>query len=77
MINLFKIIGDLMSQKSLSNEPLHSIDAEDMTFGCRQINPVNCSKNSLQNICAFVREDNICHAPPNSWRKRFKELKNN
>ncbi len=66
-----------MKQRSFYNEPLHSKDSEDMTFGCRQNTPENCARNSLLDICAFVREDNICHAPPNTWRKKFKELKNN
>jgi hypothetical protein len=64
-----------MIQKSFSDEPLHTKDAENMTFGCRQIKPENCSKNSLQDICAFVRKDNICLAPPGSWRKKFREFK--
>jgi hypothetical protein len=66
-----------MCQKSFSNEPFHSKDAENMIFGCRQTNPVNCAKNSLYDICAFARKDNICLAPPRSWRRKFKELKNN
>ena len=64
-----------MYQKSFSNEPRHSKDVENMTFGCRQTNPGHCAKNSLRDICAFVREDNTCLAPPNSWRKKFKEFK--
>jgi hypothetical protein len=63
-----------MKQRSFYNEPLHSKDAENMTFGCRQTKPENCGKNSLRDICAFVREDNTCLAPPNKWRKKFKEF---
>jgi hypothetical protein len=63
-----------MSQKSFYNEPLHSKDSEDMTFGCRQMTPENCAKNSMIDICAFVREDNICLPPPNKWRKKFKTI---
>jgi hypothetical protein len=63
-----------LQNKNYSIEPLHSKDAENMTFGCRQVKPENCGKNSLRDICAFVREDNTCLAPPRSWRRRFKEL---
>jgi hypothetical protein len=63
-----------MKQRSFYNEPLHSKDSEDMTFGCRQTTPENCARNSLPDICAFVREDNICLSPPNKWRRKFKEL---
>ncbi len=63
-----------MHNKNYSKEPLHSKDAENMTFGCRKAKPENCMKNSLRDICAFVREDNTCLAPPLSWIRKFKEL---
>jgi hypothetical protein len=63
-----------LHNKNYSNEPLHLKDAENLTFGCRKANPENCAKNSLRDICAFVREDNTCLAPPQSWRRKFKEL---
>jgi hypothetical protein len=65
-----------MRQKSSPNEPLHSKDTETMTFGCRQTSPDNCTKNSLPDICAFVRKDQMCLSPPATWRRKFKELKN-
>ncbi len=65
-----------MIQKSSPNAPLHHKDTETMTFGCRQTNPDNCANNSLPDICAFAREDQMCLSPPNSWRRKFKELKN-
>ena len=65
-----------MSIKKSPIEPLHSKDTETMTFGCRQTRPVNCAKNSLPDICAFVRKDQMCLSPPKSWRRKFKELKN-
>ena len=65
-----------MNQKSFSNAPLHHQETDEMTFGCRQTCPDNCAKNSTPDICAFVREDHMCLSPPNSWRRKFKELKN-
>ena len=65
-----------MRQKNSPNEPLHHTDTENMTFGCRQTCPVNCSKNSTPDICAFVREDEMCLSPPTTWRRKFRELKN-
>lgn len=29
----------------------------------------------MPKVCAFARADNICLAPPMSWPKQFKKLK--
>jgi len=51
------------------NAPLHPLDSETQTHGCRHANPDFCAKNSVPGLCAFVRKDNICLSPPKSWRK--------
>lgn len=64
-----------MNPKSVFHAPLHPIDTEIQTHGCRHTNPIICSRHSLPTVCAFAREDNICLAPPKSWAKQFKKLK--
>lgn len=54
---------------------LHVLDTEKQTYGCRHTNSSICGKNLLPEICAFVRSDNICLAPPRSWGKQFNKLK--
>ena len=54
--------------------PLHPLDSETQTHGCRQTRPTSCAKNSLPGVCAFVREDNMCQSPPRSWKKQFLKL---
>ena len=54
--------------------PLHPLDSENQTHGCRHTNPNFCGKNSVPGICAFVRKDNICLSPPNTWKKRFQKM---
>jgi hypothetical protein len=55
--------------------PLKLGDSSTRTVGCRHTNPDICAKNSMQNVCAFVRSDGICLAPPASWKKQFVKLK--
>jgi len=50
-------------------------DTITQTDGCRHSNPGICANNSMQNICAFVRNDGICLKPPASWPKQYKKLK--
>jgi hypothetical protein len=33
--------------------PLHELDPETQTYGCRQKNPDICGNNSLPGVCAF------------------------
>jgi hypothetical protein len=53
--------------------PLHPLDSETQTYGCRHTAPDFCGKNSVPGVCAFVRKDNICLSPPNTWKKQFQE----
>ena len=58
-----------------SPEPLNSKDTEKQTLGCRHSNPHTCPRHSLSKVCAFVREDGLCLAPPRTWAQLFKKLK--
>lgn len=57
------------------NAPLNSLDSETQTFGCRANNPDICKYNRLENVCAFVTEDNICKKPTRAWKNQFNKLK--
>jgi hypothetical protein len=48
----------------------------DRTIGCRYSNPNMCRKNGQEDVCAFVRTDNICKSPPSSWAKLYKKFNN-
>ena len=54
--------------------PLNSQDSPCQTYGCRHQNPDNCTKNSMENICAFVRADNICKKPPMHGARQYEKL---
>lgn len=55
--------------------PLRPGDSSTATIGCRHTNPDICGKNSMPNICAFVRSDGRCHSPPASWPKQYETLR--
>jgi len=55
--------------------PLHPLDTETQTYGCRHTNPDICAKYEMTGVCAFAREDNVCVLPPMSWRKQFLKLR--
>ena len=55
--------------------PLLDGDTEIQTEGCRHTNPDICGSNSVHCLCAFVREDGICHKPSAAWKKQYKKLK--
>ena len=57
------------------HRPLTVFDTEFQTLGCRIAAPENCRNNRTERKCAFVREDNICHLVPRSWKKRYEELR--
>ena len=57
-----------------SGAPLNSQDSPCQTYGCRHRQPNNCSKNSMENVCAFVTANNICLKPPTRWAKQYEEL---
>jgi len=54
--------------------PLSDLDTEFQTLGCRSATPENCRNNRTERKCAFVREDNMCHLVPRSWKRLFEEL---
>ena len=56
------------------NAPLNPKDTEKQTYGCRQTNPEICRFNSMQDVCAFVQDDNICRHPARGWMKKYQEL---
>jgi hypothetical protein len=55
--------------------PLQPNDSVEKTVGCRHTQPDICAKNSMPKVCAFVRADAMCLAPPVSWKKQFLKLK--
>lgn len=64
-----------MKNEAAFHAPLHILDTEEHTFGCRHTQPDICAKNCMPKKCAFVNANNICYAPPQSWRKQFRKLK--
>ena len=54
---------------------LHPMETQTQMFGCRLFNPDACVKNSLRQVCAFVREDGLCQSPPRTWPRLFQTLK--
>jgi hypothetical protein len=64
-----------MNNPSAFHAPLHPLDSETQTFGCRHAHPEFCAKNRLPKICALKRADKICLAPPFLWPKQFRKLK--
>ena len=54
--------------------PLHPLDTQKQTHGCRRYNPDFCAKYHMPEVCAFARSDNLCLAPPMSWPKQFQKL---
>ena len=55
--------------------PLHELDSETQTFGCRQKNPDICGNNSLPGVCAFTTDDCICRKPSRAWKRQYAVLK--
>ena len=55
--------------------PLHEMDTEDQTFGCRANNPDICAFNGITDVCAFTRPDCICKKPSRAWKKQYAKLK--
>jgi hypothetical protein len=64
-----------MKNANAFHAPLHLEDTEKQTVGCRHTNPDICAKNGIPKVCALVRADKICYAPPLSWPKQFQKLK--
>jgi hypothetical protein len=63
-----------MNNAAAFHAPLQPLDSDKQTFGCRNSNPDFCAKNQLLQVCALVRADKICYAPPHFWAKQFKKL---
>jgi hypothetical protein len=63
-----------MSGSRAFHPPLNEVDTETTTLGCRGTNSDICAKNEMPNVCAFVRADGLCAAPPGSWPKQFRRL---
>jgi hypothetical protein len=63
-----------MNNAAAFHAPLHPLDSDKQTFGCRYTNPDFCAKNQLPKVCALVRADKICYAPPHFWAKQFEKL---
>lgn len=64
-----------MRTPNIFHDPLHPLDTEKQTFGCRHTNSDICSKNGLAKVCALVRADKLCSAPPTSRPEQFQKLK--
>ena len=57
------------------NAPVNKLDTEVQTYGCRANNPNICAYNSMEGVCAFVTNDNICRKPSRAWKKQYLKLK--
>lgn len=64
----------MANSRNNQKRPLVEGEDESITIGCRHSNPDICSKHSIKGTCAFVSKDNICNAPPASWKKLYKQL---
>lgn len=56
------------------NAPLHQLDSETQTYGCRA-DPRICRNCYLPKVCAFVCEDGVCKQPSKKWAKQYQKLK--
>ena len=54
--------------------PLRLGDTETMTVGCRANNSGICKNNGIPGVCAFEREDGMCHMPSKAWKKQYLKL---
>jgi hypothetical protein len=64
-----------MSGSNAFHAALNEADTETTTLSCRHTNPDICAKNQMPKVCAFVRADGMCTAPPASWPKQFRRLR--
>ena len=65
-------MGDELRFKFSS--PLNKEDTAEQTYGCRANNPDICKWAYLENVCAFVNTNRICHHPSSAWKKQFYKL---
>jgi len=68
-------LSNAMSNAAAFKAPLHPLDTEKQTFGCRNPNPDRCANRDNPKFCSRVRADHICWGPPTVWTKQFKKLK--
>jgi hypothetical protein len=54
--------------------PLLPGDSETQTLGCRHKSAQTCMKHSLTTVCALVRRDGLCLAPPGTWKAYYRGL---
>ena len=67
-----------MSDKELRmafSAPLHKLDTEKQTYGCKANNPDICANAYLLDICAFASQDCVCKKPSRAWKKQYAKLK--
>lgn len=62
------------AQAQRFHDPLGVDDTPERTVGCRHTNPDICKKNGMPDVCALVRADGMCLAPPASWAKQYEKL---
>lgn len=67
-------MGNDPKQAKRFHAPLVEGDTARKTVGCRHTNPDICAKHSMASVCAFVRADGVCLAPPASWLKQYEKL---
>jgi len=63
-----------LDNSKAARAPLHELDSETQTYGCRHTNPDSCKKNLMEGVCAFVRDDKLCLSPPGSWPRIYQDL---
>ncbi len=68
-------MNPIQKNPSAFHAPLRPKDTPEQTVGCRHTQPNICAKNGLPKVCAFVRTDKMCMAPPATWKKQFLKLK--
>ena len=55
------------------HDPLHPLDTETQTYGCRANNPNICANGGLK-TCSFVTKK-LCTSPSRAWKKIYLEKK--
>ena len=69
------VVSSTVPPKNLAfADPLRDGDTLEQTIGCRHSKPQLCGKALLTNVCAYVRKDGVCTAPPRSWERLYARL---
>ncbi len=68
------MVGKKTEPPNRFHDPLEPGDTREATVNCRRTHPDNCAKHYMASVCAFVRSDGMCTAPPRSWPKQFEKL---